>query len=553
MELFTTLGNEIYYTIDGSIPTYQSIEYKGPIEITDRSKEENIYRNIKNNIEDWLEDEDLSVPVEKGTIVRAISVDKWGNSSDILTETYFIEQDDLLVEDTCIVSLVADPEELFGRDGIYVTGKKYDMWYLSGKSQKFKKPEPNFSKKIEIEGNLEIFENRKKILNQPVGIRIRGASSRRGRLKTFNIFSREEYSGSDVFATNLYENVRTHSIMLEPLGMYVMAADILSDRDIATQKSHKVKVFLDGEFWYDIYMMERYDQEYFKQYYNVKNVVLIEERESIKYKKYKTGAEYEKLIEWIDNADFTDDEQWELLEKRIDIQSYIDYIVANIYLCNIDFSADKNYRRWYSEDLGNTFYEDGRMRWAIYDLDLIGEANRNTFSCASPYGLIPVNENPFYRAFYVNEDYRKQFVISFMDMANNNFSPENMESVLSRYGLDLSWNDNFFLNRYDYITAFLAEEFKLSGTLEPIEISINDEAGGRIIVNTSTIKFLDGSWEGKYFTDYPITITAIPSENYRFVGWDGDVEQTDEAIKVSMEEGVVLRAVFEKVGKDDVV
>ncbi len=545
LELSTTWGNEIYYTTDGSIPTYQSLKYEEPIKIIDRSGEENVYRNIRNVVDNWLEYDPISDPVEKGTVIRAISVSKWGNSSDIITETYFIGQNDLAEEESCTLSIVADPEELFGEEGIYVTGNQYDEWYLSGGTQITEEILPNYYKKIEIAGNIEVFKGKRGVLNQPSGIRIRGGGSRGGELKYFNIFSRDEYSGSNVFDTALYGRTRTHSVMLRPLSIYVAMADILSDRGVSTQKSLRVRVFLNGEFWYDAYMLERYDQTYFQEYYGIKDTATIIDRMDIECKEYETRAEFERLIEWVSNADFTDSAQWDILEEKIDVQSYIDYMAANIYLCNMDFWVDHNYRRWFSESRGNAPFEDGRMRWAIYDLDVTGPADNNTF-LEDMYGNMPVNQNPFYSAFYVNEAYRKRFVQSFMDMANNNFSPDNMEPILEKYGMDLSWNDSFFLKRYDYITTYLAEEFKLSGTLEKVKISINDADSGMVIINTSTIKFFEGGWEGKYYTDYPITITAKANEGYRFVGWEGDIEQTGEVIEASVEGGLVLRAVFEK-------
>ena len=546
VELSANWGHDIYYTTDGSNPTYQSNKYEKPIKIIDRSQEENVYRNVKNVVKNWMEYEPDTTPVEKGTVIRAVSVSKWGNSSEIITETYFVGRDNMNEKDTYILSLVAEPEMLFGENGIYVTGKEYDEWYLSERRHALQAPETNFSKKIEVEGNLEIFEQDKSVLNQLIGIRIRGFGSREFVLKCFNLFSRSEYSGSDIFNATLYENIKTHSVMLKPSNIYVMASDILSDRDVATQMSKKVKVFLNGEFWYDTYMLERYDQQYFREHYGVKETAIINEKTAITCKSYETQIEFEKLMEWIQHTNFAEKEQWEILNEKIDVQSYIDYLAANIYLCNIDFCVDHNYRRWFSESKGSEPYEDGRMRWVIYDLDATGGADWNSFSEEIEGGNRAVNKNPFYQAFYVNEEYRKQFVLSFMDMANNNFAPENLEPILDKYGMDLSWNENFFLERYDYITAYLAKEFKLSGTLEPVEIMINNEEGGSITVNTSIIKFCDGLWDGKYYTDYPITITANPNDGYRFVGWEGDIKQTGEVIETSVEGGLELEAVFEK-------
>lgn len=542
LELSANWGHEIYYTLDGSIPTYQSNKYEKPIRITDRSPEENTYRNIRNVVKNWLEYEPDTTPVEKGTVVRAVSVSKWGNSSEVITETYFVSREDLNEEESYILSLAVDPEELFGEDGIYVTGKEYDEAYLEKGSQETENIQPNFMKRTEIRGNMEIYEKGIQILNQQVGVHVRGNSTRSRVFKDFSLFSRKEYSGSDYFKYSLFKNRNTHSVMLKQFSIDAMVSDMLSDRQIAIQKSRKVKVFLNGEYWYDRYMLERYDQNYFKEYYGVENTVIIDNLLIMQAKKHDTEKNFHVMRNWMINTDFTDSDNWINLKTKIDLQSYIDYMVANLYLCNMDVDEETNYRAWFSEEKGKTYYEDSRWRWALYDMDWMGASETNSFL----WRLNDKEKNPLYWSFKKSDEFRKQFVLSFMDMANNNFIPENIESILSKYGMDLSWNDNFFLERYDYITIYLAEEFQLTGTLEPVEIAINDEEGGSITVNTSTIKFSEGVWDGKYYTDYPITITAKAKDGYRFAGWEGDVERTDEVIETSVEGGLKLKAVFEK-------
>ena len=139
-----------------------------------------------------------------------------------------------------------------------------------------------------------------------------------------------------------------------------------------------------------------------------------------------------------------------------------------------------------------------------------------------------------------------------MDLVNTVFSEKNITAKMSAWGEDIStWENGFFLHRAEYIVPALAEEFELEGTLEKIHISLSDSNGGTVCVNTVTPKFEDGNWSGEYFTDYPITVTAVANRGYRFVGWEGDIFSEKEEIKVALSTGGTnIRAVFEKIGED---
>ena len=78
-------------------------------------------------------------------------------------------------------------------------------------------------------------------------------------------------------------------------------------------------------------------------------------------------------------------------------------------------------------------------------------------------------------------------------------------------------------------------------------MKINDADGGIIQLNTTTPDLSDGSWTGKYYTDYSVTATAIPTDGYEFAGWSGSVTSDSDTIEAEVEVGgIVLEACFRK-------
>lgn len=553
LELTAPVSGKIYYTTDGSTPTRDSALYQDGIILEDRSSQPNVYTAVQNVVADWMNYAPDPTPVPKGTVVRALFVNDWDMESEIFTQTYFVGIPE--PEQGYTLSLIFEKEALFGDDGIYVTGKEYDDWYLSGSSS-LPAPVPNFQQKLITTALAEVMDQNGDVMNQPVSLRLQGNSKRGWYVKRFILEADPALTGSNLFPAEIFPGTATHSLMTKDSKTDALVFDLVSDRAAASQKSVPVRVYLNGEFLYDWYLLERYDNQYFRQYYDVDNVILVKDSvvdEDVTIDQYA----YWELMDWASRTDFTEESQWEQIRKEIDLQSYIDYIAINYYLCNWDFSDDKNCILWRSAVEEKSSYGDKRWRWCLYDVDALeltlsnfdveNAAEVNIFSCDLPYSETKVKETVLFAALSKNEAFRQQFVLSFMDIVNNNFAPDRVEAVLEKNGLTPDWMDGFFRKRPDYAAMHLQEEFGLTGSLETVTIETSQPEMGTITVNTSQIDLTGGSWMGRYFSDYPITVTASAGDGYEFIGWKGDAEGSGETLTLSVAGGVTLEAVFAKV------
>jgi len=215
---------------------------------------------------------------------------------------------------------------------------------------------------------------------------------------------------------------------------------------------------------------------------------------------------------------------------------------------------------WRTIENEGTEFGDGRWRFMIYDMDCVEWVNWsyydaeekaaiNSFNEVMQFTKMSIDEHKIYASCKKNEEFAKQFVLSFMDMANVNFSLKNIERIFDKWNYKLEGRlKDFFENRFNYIVSYMAEEFALTGSLEKVTLRITDIEGGNIRLNTTIPDLSEGSWTGKYYTDYPITVTAVPEDGYQFVGWSGNIESDNITIETSLKEGgITLEAIFEKI------
>ena len=185
-------SKEVYYTLDGSEPTRDSLRYKGPIYIGDATENENVL-----SLGEDISAESVTYPqekVDKCTVIRVRYYDRLGGS-EMTAGSYFVGFSQKPGYEGChVVSLITDPAGLMDPEtGIYVKGDSYtgDDW--SGNYY-------NRGMDWEREASFQYFDEAGVLrAASACGIRIKGNWSRRLPQKSLNLFARKQYSGLKEF------------------------------------------------------------------------------------------------------------------------------------------------------------------------------------------------------------------------------------------------------------------------------------------------------------------------------------------------------------------
>lgn len=602
-----TLGIEapkalsVYYTLDGSEPNPKNSLYTGPLTLSDPSSENNIYsarEDITSELNNYLSPKES---VDKAVILRAAAYDDEGNYSNTVTAVYFLDYKEKSgYKDIPILSLVTDPQNLFDSEqGIYVRGSRYDQ----GLENVEISPDLPWSELMDYlnyyqEGSdserfahLTLFDSSHGLsTEQECGVRIRGNESRNFPQKSFTLFARSRY-GAKTFEPVLFDTgysypdvILNNSSQLKKVFFF----SLLEDRNVAVQQYTPCQVFINGEYWGMYYLMEKYSAEYLESYYGIEaeNALLIKNTREVQDGNPENISLFKDLREYL-KQDMSDPKLYEELLTRMDMQSFIDWMCTNIYIANTDTKPlGSNVFTWRAVVPGEGEYQDGKWRWMLYDLDDslgvgidIGVPAYAIDSFTEHAGYAPcgfLEDDPM-PSLMGNEEFRRQFVLTFMDMANENFEFSHVSSLLDHFEQQYTdgaaksyerWNTTpldtpfdqqaeelrtFFANRYESIVPCLAEHFSLEGDLVSISLSADTPEGGIVTLNTLTPDLTERTWTGSYYTDYPLTLTASPLEGYCFLGWETkdcevltDNSSPELQVRLTEHTQPQIKAVFQK-------
>ena len=370
---------DIYYTTDGSQPTKASKLYDRPIALS------------------------------KNTCIRAIAWRDGVLQSEEALASYIFGQHSLR-----LVCVTGNPGQLTGSEGMLNTGAR-------------KKGCGVFVEIYEPDGTRQIAQSCFFILS--------GHQSRThfGQ-KSFRLTAKRAY-GDTRFRAALFSNRdydEYKSIVVRAGGQDVMQTkmrdsiltSLAADTRVLYQETEPCVVYVNGRYWGLYNLRERIDTHSICQFEGWSNPDGVTLGES-------TGnASYRRMLSWVAEHDLSNEANLAELRKVVDVENYLDYVALEMYTCNQDLNNIRYYR---SSD------EDPRWKWALFDLDLSFQIDRNNVKDwlrESKVGTVTSQDATLFCKLMKNSSLRDAFLTRMGQLLATTFSADNvLGKIRARYDL----------------------------------------------------------------------------------------------------------------------
>lgn len=435
----------IYYTLDGTVPGLSSMIYKHPIIVYNEESTGDDLSQIPTSPR-W------KPPIGKvpgAAILRAIAVDKNNNRSAELVRTFFIGRKQPSLP---VIALTVNPKDFFGyKSGIYVLGKSYgDKDNYARKNVSLDLPWWEYPSNYLSRGDnserkihIELFDNNGNPgFNEDAGARINGNATRGYAQKSLRICFREKY-GNAALTYDLFDEKQQHTyntFLLRNSGndwdktMFRdgLMQSLMKNSHVDIQKNRDAIVYLNGEYWGIHNIRERFDEHYVANKYHipVDSFAILELNGIVSYGKKNDPDEFKDLLSFVKTHDLSNAQDYAYVCSKIDVQSFTDFLIANIYFCNSDWPSN-NVKFWHykaAQNVETPNPRDGRWRWMLYDMDWgfgynsMSTPDANLLQRAKTVGSVGV----LFSALIKNKAFTTQFIDRYKHFMTTEFAPDHL-------------------------------------------------------------------------------------------------------------------------------
>ncbi len=405
VELSVPSSCQVYYTLDYTDPTPSSTLYTGPI------------------------------PVSGTTVLRTRVYGDGYLESIMDTQSYLYDVNNG-GGTVYVVSLVSDPYNLTSDEaGIMVKGPNALPNYPFGSMNKG----ANFWMDWEREAHVEVFNpDGSTMISQECGIKLHGQYSRAEKQKAFKVIARSKY-GANRFQAAIFSHrpyTEYQSFLLRSSsedGYKTRFRDALLQRlaeggCVDYQETEIGVLYIDGQYWGHYNLRERICKSNICQFEGWEgdedDIDLIKANTNVMQGSNET---MEQLLQYVKSHDMNTAEAYEVLDKAIDIQNYIEYMAVEMYTGNTDTLNVKRYRNPKA---------DGKWRWVLFDLDWSFSVDTNSPQrWQTPGGMGNKNrtDNTLFIACMKNATFADRFLTYLGEKMATTYSADNIAAMTEQF------------------------------------------------------------------------------------------------------------------------
>ena len=365
-------GRDIRYTLDGSVPTWDSPMYDKPIVVT------------------------------APTVIRAASFDQNKLPSETVTASYLVG----ISHELPVISLAVDPQQMFGSGGMY----------------------RNYKEEREIPCNLKLFEEESGF-SVDCGIKMHGHTGLTYPKKSFKVNFRSQYGQSvlsyPVFgedSVQLYSSLCIRAGQDYPTAIFrdELFADLcrrLGDH-VLTQQAKFCVMYVNGEYFGIYCLKEAFSETYYAEHKGVSPASV-----TVAQAPVSPGSEFDAVLEYCRTHDLSVQEHYDHVANLVDIDAMIDWMIIEGYSCNSDIQQNLRYFKS-AEDGGKWIPALYDLDWTFYSFDPFYHV-----LCASNTW----QHTTLTRALLQNSGFREKFLSRLSWAMEDVLSDENVLAYIDHY------------------------------------------------------------------------------------------------------------------------
>jgi len=504
----------IRYTTNGSEPSSASQNYSSPISVTATQ------------------------------VVKAKAFHNNFLPSETVTNTYLINEHASMLP---VVSISTKPEYLWDNTiGIYTDG-------TNGIPGNCNNNPMNWNQDWDRHAVFEYFSpTGVRLVNQPTDIRIAGACSRNFAQKSFGILPEKKYGSNEIeypfFPTkpkvksfgslflrnagNDFNTTMFRDAFIQSLGIGQVDLDYMAYQPTV--------FYLNGEYWGIQNLREKIDGNFIESNYKIdkSDVDLLETWENAIEGTSDAWLNYKDSLQLLSP---TDPNTFSFINKHIDVQEYINYLVTEIYACNTDWPGN-NVKFWRQRST------NGKFRWILWDLDFgFGLYTNQSYATHPTLNFATETNGPGWpnppastlhiRLVLANPEFRNKFIASMATAMGTTFNPTKVNQKITEFsqriqsevpyhktrwwGTINDWNNevqrlrDFASSRNIFMQSHVASFFNLG---QPIKFSTSVSPAGSGKIDMNGINS-DGMSNAPYYKGVPYRVKAVAKEGFTFSGW----------------------------------